>query len=102
MDKLTPHAMSMLPKGTQVQMAGDDWLSDRDRKQQARAEAARKKAAQICAKKLEAAADALHDFLMACIECDDASRSRGDDDGRVILQRNIIEYAGWLDSVYNK
>ena len=39
---------------------------------------------------------------MACIECDDASRSRGDDDGRVSLQRNIIEYAGWLDSVYNK
>lgn len=98
----TPFEMSLLPKGHQVQMAGDDWLSERDRKQQARAEAARKKAAQVCAKKLEAAAEALHDFVMACNECDDGSRSRGDDDGRAILQRNMREYAAWLDSVFNR
>ena len=99
---LTPHDLSMLPKGTQVSMAGDDWLSDRDRKAQARAEAARKKAALACAKKLEAAADSLHELVMACMECNDGSGSRGEDDGRAVLQRNLREFSGWLESVYGK
>lgn len=99
---LTPHDLSLMPRGTQVSMTGEDWLSDRDRKAQARAETARKKAALACAKKLEAAADALHELVMACIDCNDGSRCRGDDDGRVVLQRNIREYAGWLESVYGK
>jgi hypothetical protein len=60
---------------TQLSMTGVDWLSDRDVKAQARAEAKRKTMALICAKKLEAAADALNEFLLACIECNDGSRS---------------------------
>ena len=99
---LTPHDLTLLPRGHQVAMAGEDWLSDRDHKSKAKAEAARKKAAMACAKKLEAAADALHELVMACIDCDDGSTARRADDGRLLLQRDIREYAGWLDSVYGK
>lgn len=52
----------------QTTMTGDDWLSDRDRKSQARAEAARRKAAMTCAAKLEAAAQAVSAYLAACRE----------------------------------
>lgn len=86
----------------QLSMTGNDWLSDREVKAQAKAEAARKRAAINCARKLEAASKALGDFLGACNECGDSSKGRGPDDGRVILMRNINEYAGYLDSVYNK
>lgn len=99
---MTPFELQQLPRGTQVSMTGDDWTSDRDRRSQAKAEAARKKAAMACAKKLEAAADALHELVMACMDCNDGSRLRGDDDGRVLLQRNMREFAGWLESVYGR
>lgn len=99
---LTPHDLTLMPRGAQVSMTGDDWLSDRDRKAQARAEAARKKAALICAKKLQAAADALSDFGMACLECNDASSPRRADDGRTLLAASMREYAGYLESVYDK
>lgn len=90
------------PAPTQLSMTGDDWKSDREVKAQARAEAARKKAAVECAKKLEVARDALNAYLLACIDCNDASRSRGADDGRLILMGNISEYACFLRSVYDK
>lgn len=101
---LTPHDLSMLPKGTQVSMTGDDWISDRDRKQQARAEAARKKAGLACAKKLEAAADALLDYLRACNECHDGSGNEkmAAGDGRLRMMHDLLEYAGWLDGVHGK
>ncbi|QDQ87634.1 hypothetical protein FMZ60_08555 [Alcaligenaceae bacterium SJ-26] len=66
-----------------------------------RAVQARKKAALNAAKKIQAAADALNVFLLACIDCDDASRSRGQDDGRIILMSNMMEYAGYLESKYS-
>lgn len=87
---------------TQLTMTGDDWLSDRDRKAQARAEAARRKAALDCARKLDAAADALSAYSMACLEVGDASAPRRADDGRTLLAENCREFAGWLDSVYEK
>ncbi|AKK24968.1 hypothetical protein [Pandoraea oxalativorans] len=90
------------PAPTQLAMTGDDWKSDRDVKAQARAEAARKKAAVECARKLEVARDALNVYLLACIDCNDASRSRGPDDGRMLLMSNMSEYAGFLRSVYDK
>lgn len=86
----------------QMAMTGSDWLSARDLKAQAKAEAARKKAAINCSRKLYAARDALNEFLLACNECGDASKGRGQDDGRVILMSNITEYACYLDGVYNK
>lgn len=70
--------------------------------QQAKAEANRKKKALACAKALEAASSSLSAYLIACNECNDASGSRGADDGRLLLMRNINEYKGYLTSVYDK
>jgi len=87
---------------TQLTMTGDDWTSDRDRRAQARAEAARTKAALDCARRLHAAADALSTYSLACMECRDASAPRGADDGRTLLAQSCREFAGWLESVYEK
>lgn len=70
--------------------------------QQAKAEANRKKKALACAKALETASSTLSAFLIACNECNDASGSRGDDDGRILLMRNMNEYRGYLTSVFDK
>lgn len=88
----------------QTAMTGDDWLSDRDRKSQARAEAARKKAGLACAAKLEAAAEALSAYLSACRECNDKSGDelRGISDGRHRLISDCMEYSGFLRSRYEK
>ncbi|WP_341674992.1 hypothetical protein [Niveibacterium sp. SC-1] len=84
----------------QLTMIGDDWLSDRDRKAHARAEAARTKTGLECAKKLEAAADALNAYAAACNECRDQSAVRRADDSRVLLVRSLMEYSTWLDGKY--
>ena len=84
----------------QMTMAGDDWLSDRDRKAIARAHAARAKAARKAARALIDAADALGEFAMACIECADASAPRGEDDSRYRLSTDMRDYAAWLEGVY--
>lgn len=84
----------------QLTMTGDDWLSDRDRKSQAKAEAARKRAAVQCAKKLREAAEALSIYSMACFECRDGSGVQRGDDGRSLLMGDLQEFAGWLESVY--
>lgn len=68
----------------------------------ARRELARQKAGLECARKLEAAADALNKYMSACADCDDSSAPRANDDGRISLVRNIMEYATYLNSVYNK
>lgn len=88
----------------QTAMAGDDWLSDRDRRTTARLEAARKKAAINCARKLEAAAEALNEFLRACNECNDGSGSErnGIADGRITLAGSCAEYAGYLSFRYDR
>ena len=70
--------------------------------QQAKAEANRKKKALACAKALDAASSSLSAYLIACNVCNDASGSRGDDDGRLLLMRNMTEYKGYLTSVYDK
>lgn len=67
-----------------------------------RAVAARKKAALVAAKKLDAAADAVSAFALACAMCADASSPRGDDDGRRLLAQSMRKYAGHLNSVYDK
>ena len=85
---------------TQTALTGDDWTSDRDRKAQARAEAARRKAALACAAKLEAAADALAAFSMACVACEDGSAPRGADDSRTLLAASMREYSAWLSIAF--
>ncbi|MBV6855892.1 MULTISPECIES: hypothetical protein [Xanthomonas] len=86
----------------QTSMTGDDWLSDNDRKRKARAIELRKKAGQNCAKKLQAAAEALSDYARACGECKDGSGPRSLDDSRLILSRDINEYASWLEGRYDR
>jgi hypothetical protein len=88
----------------QASMAGEDWLSDNDKKRTARAIAARKKEGLACAKKLEAAAAALQAYLRACNECNDGSGDgeRGYGDGRRIMIQNLLEYATYLDRKYDK
>ena len=88
----------------QLNMMGDDWKSDKQRKAELRAEATRKKAGLACAKKLETAAKSLTEYLAACRECADGSgdEQRGIADGRTILMRDITEYATWLDRLYTK
>lgn len=85
---------------TQLTMTGDDWLSDRDRKAQARAEAARAKAARKAAKALQDAAEAVAEFAMACVECQDASAPRAADDSRYRLQTDMRDYAAWLERAF--
>lgn len=85
---------------TQLTMTGNDWLSDRDRKAQAKAEAARAKAARKAVKAMEDAAEAVSDFAMACLDCNDASSPRRDDDSRYLLKAQMLEYAAWLRRVY--
>lgn len=86
----------------QTTMTGDDWTSDQDKRRAAKLATARKKAGIDCAKKLNAAAKALSDYLMACNECRDGSGSeqRGISDGRNMLIRDICEYSGYLESRY--
>ena len=84
----------------QMAITGEDWRSDADIKRQSRAEAARKKAALECSKKLEAAADALSEYLYSCIDCGDGSCQKGVDDSRLLLKEQLMEYKSWLDSKY--
>lgn len=70
--------------------------------QQSKAEAKRKKMALACAKALSAASASLHSFLVACNECNDASGSRGADDGRLLLKQSINEYVCHLTFVYDR
>lgn len=85
----------------QLAMAGDDWLSDRDRKAQARAEARRKSTALKCARKLDEAREALNEFLCACLDCGHVEATRIDDSRRKLMG-DMSEYSSFLDSVYNK
>lgn len=92
------------PAGAQLAMNGDDWMSDSDKKAHAKAEKRREKAAVSCSKKLEAAADALNEFLHACNDCKDGSGQeiRGAADGRLRLISDMMEYSGYLDSKYGR
>ena len=85
---------------TQLSMTGADWLSARDVKARARAEAARRRTGLACAKALRNASEALSTYVMACLECDDGSTARRADDGRHLLMNDILEYAAWLEGVY--
>lgn len=81
----------------QVSMTGEDWLSERDKKSQARADAAVKRTGLAAAKKLEAAAEALNEFLHACLDAGHED-TRGAADGRRILTNNLMEYSSYLES----
>lgn len=86
----------------QISMTGDDWLSDGDKKRQARAETARKKTGLACTKALDKACEALSAYMTACLNCNDASSPQRADDGRYLLMRHMQEYARWLEGVYDR
>lgn len=92
------------PRGAQLAMIGDDWLSDRDKRTQAKAEARRKKVGLDCAKKLRAAADSLNDYLMACNECRDGSGNEvhGAADSRKRLMGDLLEYASCVEFKHDR
>lgn len=87
---------------SQQEMIGSDWAYKPSPREQRKNEAARKKAGIEAAKKLHAAADALSHFAICCGICDDASSPRGADDGRYLLAQQCREYAGWLESKYER
>jgi len=64
----------------------------------------RARVALVCAKKLDAAAQALSSFLLACNQCRDGSESlrlQGKGiDSRETMIRDLKEYSGWLESRY--
>ncbi len=88
----------------QIEMTGDDWISDRDRTRQKKAEAKRSASALKAAKTLEHAIAALRAYLQACRECNDGSgdEQRGISDGRHILIGKMAEYSSYLDGRYSK
>lgn len=92
---------SLQPAGTQFAMEGDDWTSDRDKKRQAKADAAHRKAMQAAIPKLEAAAEALRACYRAAMEAGHPDKL-GAADGRLRLSGDLFEYASYLDSVANK
>lgn len=63
-----------------------------------KAELKRAKAAMVLAKKLDAAVEAMTKYRHACIDCE--GRHPYADDTRVTLTGAMVEYSGWLDSVY--
>ncbi len=92
---------SLAPKGTQFAMEGDDWTSDRDKKRQARTDAAYRKAMQAAIPKLEAAAEALRACYRVAMEAGHPDKM-GAADGRLRLASDLTEYASYLDSVVSK
>ena len=102
MNGLTPFDLSRMPSGTQLAMTGEEWISDRDRKSLAKAQATRKREGLQCAKKLEQAAEALRDYLQACRECQDNSGDevRGMSDQRNMMISDLYEYSHWLKGRY--
>lgn len=88
----------------QLAIVGDDWTSDRDRNAQAKRETARKRAGLACVKKLRDASEALSAYLRACNDCRDGSgdERRHISDGRHAMIRDLNEYAGFLESKYDR
>ena len=60
----------------------------------------RAKAALKLAQKLNAAHEAVRQYIFACCDC--GERYPYADDSRMLLQKSMSEYSGWLESVYRK
>ena len=67
-----------------------------------KAEAKRKKAAIKAAVALQKASDAVNEFAIACVDCNDNSHIRAANDGRILLIESMMEYSGWLSGAYDK
>lgn len=82
-------------------MQGDDWTSEQDKRRQARAEAAVRKASLNAAKHMRAAADALNGQLLAGLDAGHPDRM-GAADGRRRLMHDLLELSAHFESVYSE
>lgn len=85
----------------QLAMVGDDWTSDQDKRRQARAEAAVRKASLNAAKHMRAAADALNGQLLAALAAGHPDKM-GQADQRRRLMSDLLELAAYFESVYGE
>lgn len=85
----------------QLAMTGDDWRSDREVKNEARAKATLKKTSIVCADKLEAAIDAVRAQMQAHYAVHGGIKNIGID-GRQRLIEDMAEFASFLQGVYDK
>lgn len=86
--------------GQQLRMTGIDWMSARERRAQARAQAKRLQAARTFAARMEAALKAAEGYRRACRACgEDVSRL---DDTRNELVESLKEYSGFLRARYGQ
>ena len=83
----------------QLAMTGDDWLSDRDRKQEARAKATLKKTSIVCADRLDAAVEAVQAQMRAHYAAHGEIKNIGID-GRQRLIEDMAEFASFLRGLY--
>lgn len=84
----------------QLRMSGADWMSNRERRAQARAQAKRAQAARTFAARMEAALQAAVAFRSACRACgEEVSRA---DDTRNLLVEALKEYAHFLRMRYGQ
>ena len=88
----------------QLAMTGEDWISDRDRARQRKAEAKRRGSGLKAEKALDKAIETLRVYLHDCRECKDGSGDelQGLGDGRHILINSLAEYSTFLDSRYSR
>lgn len=77
-----------------------DWWAPPSQKQLTAARKKRQKIAPELAKKLRAAADALHEYARICNECADGSgteKSAAGRDSRLVLAASLNEYASYIE-----
>ena len=88
----------------QMEMTGDDWMSDQDRARQARLESRRRKTGLRAEKALDSAIKALREYLRACNDCRNGSgdEERGISDSRHRLIGDMAEYSNHLAGVHGK
>lgn len=94
-----PAAFRPNPVGEQARMTGDDWLSDRDKNRQRRADAALRKASAKAAADMRRAADSVRAQFRAYVEAGHPDK-QGRGDGRLTLASDLDELAAFFESVY--
>lgn len=105
-----PPAEAVVPAGMEGKMmnaqldlpgaAFEKPLTERQKATDAKAKAQVRRAALNAAKKLDAAAEAMSDYMFACLEA--GMPFRGADDARRLLERQLRDFAGFLENKYAK
>lgn len=75
-------------------------LTERQKAAEAKSKAQVRRAALIAAKKLDAAVEAMEDYLLVVRSA--GLPIRGEDDARKLLIRDMRDYSGFLENKYSK